>query len=70
MIVFLSYDSLTLRFCQTNSLAVGLYAAMKASIASRNSLVFLKLAPRKVFLDKIPNQISTWFNQLADVGVK
>ncbi len=43
---------------------------MNASMAVRNSAMLEKLAPRKAFRLRMPNQISTWFNQLAEVGVK
>ena len=41
---------------------------MNASIACRSSMVLLLLRPRKALRDRMPNQISTWFNQLAEVG--
>ena len=43
---------------------------MNASMAWHNSAVLLLLSPRKAFRDRMPNHISTWFNQLAEVGVK
>jgi hypothetical protein len=43
---------------------------MNASMACRNSVVLLALSPRKALRDRMPNQISTWFSQLAEVGVK
>src|SRR6266700_2776380 len=42
---------------------------MNASMARRNSIVLVVLSPRSALRDRIPNQISTWFNQLAEVGV-
>jgi hypothetical protein len=36
-------------------------------MACRNSVTFLKLAPRSAFLDMMPNQISTWFNPISDI---
>jgi hypothetical protein len=43
---------------------------MNASMAWRNSPVLLALRLPKALRDKMPNQISTWFSQLAEVGVK
>jgi len=43
---------------------------MKASIRLRNSAGPEKDAPPNALREKILNQISTWFSQLADVGVK
>jgi hypothetical protein len=43
---------------------------MKASIAARNWVTELKLAPWSVLRARIENQISTWLSQLAWVGVK
>ena len=58
------------RFLQTKGAALGLYAAMNALIAAVKSSVLVKLAPRKVLRLRMPNQISTWLSQLAEVGVK
>ena len=43
---------------------------MKSLIAMASSSVLVKLTQRKVLRVMIPNQISTWFSQLADVGAK
>ena len=61
---------MTSRFLQTKGAALGLYAAMNALIAAVKSSVLVKLAPRKVLRLRMPNQISTWLSQLAEVGVK
>ena len=42
---------------------------MNSSMACRNSVVLLLLSPRNAFRDKMLNQTSTWFSQLAEVGV-
>jgi len=42
---------------------------MKEAMASANWAALLKLAPLKTFRLKMPNHISTWLSQLADVGV-
>lgn len=43
---------------------------MKSLMAWVSCLVLSKLAPRKVLRLMMPNQISTWLSQLAEVGVK
>jgi hypothetical protein len=43
---------------------------MKAAIASLNWSLLLKLAPRSALRVSRLKTISTWFNQLAEVGVK
>jgi len=43
---------------------------VKSRIACVNCSALRKLAPDKAFWVKMPNQISTWFSQLAEVGVK
>ena len=43
---------------------------MKASIAARSCATEVKLAPFSVARARIENQISTWFSQLAWLGVK
>jgi hypothetical protein len=44
--------------------------ADKSWIACFNCSALRKLAPDKACRVKMPNQISTWLNQLAEVGVK
>ena len=44
--------------------------AVKSWIACFNCSALRKLAPDKAFRVKMPNQISTWLSQLAEVGVK
>ena len=53
-----------------NGAACSLYAAVKSWIACFNCSALRKLAPDKAFRVKMPNQISTWLSQLAEVGVK
>jgi len=48
----------------------GLYRSINCSILRRNSPGLENDALHNAFLEKMPNQISTWFSQLADVGVK
>jgi hypothetical protein len=55
---------------QWKGVALALWAARKASIAARSCATELKLAPCSVVRARIENQISTWFSQLAWVGVK
>lgn len=68
-IVSRSCAPLTSRLRHLKGFAVGLYTAMKDSIACRSSSTLLKLAPRKALRDMIPNHTSTRFSQLAEVGV-
>ena len=46
------------------------YATVKSWIACFRCSTVRKLAPDKAFRVKMPNQISTWLSQLAEVGVK
>ena len=41
---------------------------MNAAMAWRSWVTFLKLVPRSALRARMPNQISTWFNQLAEAG--
>ena len=69
-ILFLSCDPTTSLFRHLKGLASGLYRSINCSILCRNSPGLENEAPRNAFLEKMPNQISTWFSQPADVGVK
>jgi hypothetical protein len=43
---------------------------VKSRIAWTSCATLAKLAPARAFRLKMPNQISTWLSQLAEVGVK
>src|SRR6267143_1057413 len=69
-IVFRNWAPLTSRLRQTKGAAFRLSAAVKSRIAWTRCAMLAKLAPARAFRLKIPNQISTWLSQLAEVGVK
>jgi len=57
-------------FTQVKGLAPAFHWRVKASIMAMSSLTLLKLPRRMALRVRMPNQVSTWFSQEAEVGVK
>jgi hypothetical protein len=53
-----------------NGLEPSFHCRVKASIMATSSLTLLKLPRRIALVVRMPNHVSTWFIQDAEVGVK